>query len=237
MSSFIKDYKKYISIKIQYYYVERHGTGFFYVIDDIDKFFSIDSSKVKTLEVVIRHPTWYEIHEITRKSTVVGYFNKKKFVVREKMKDFKLKDLVIKFIDEDQTISINPDKIDQLIPELATYILEKIDEVIFNSGNFSGLQKEEEKELGYECFKYYSALRKKAYGVKADIPTPPAIVVLKRICEMLKCTPDEARSISKRDLESLFIAEEQEYVCKDPRACGVDPDILKKMKQEKQKGI
>ena len=102
----------------------------------------------------------------------------------------------------------------------------EIDNLIEKNHNGDGLTKEESNELAYDCYKYYSASNKKQSGNNtSEIPVPPAIVVLKHVCEMFHCTPDVARRISKRDIDMMSVANEQQSICREPSAIGLGDKV------------
>lgn len=213
---------RYEETEFQYYYSETDDANFFFLIEDINDKWIVDKEKIQKAKVFIRIPSWYEVHEISRLSAKENPYTKERVPVPEKIKDNKLKLLLWKIVDHTgEVFYFNKENIENLHPNLANFFLKKINELIERENCFSGLTDEEERDLSFECFKYYSALRKKRLGRQVKIPIPPAIVVLKRICEMFNCLPDEARKISKEDIDKVFIANEQEYYCEDPKNVGI----------------
>ena len=115
------------------------------------------------------------------------------------------------------------DLAENLHPSFAIFILNKIDDVIIKNYE-GGLTGEEAKDLANDCYKYFSSLKKKQLGEEGiAVPEPPSIVILFRICEMLKCTLDEAKKMSKRDIDAIMVMREQENICSNPSLIGMSP--------------
>ncbi len=214
--------ERYEIFEFEYYYTENEESNHFFLIKDIQELWKVKEDKVQTAKVYVKIPSWYEIHEISRLSAKEHPYTKERTTLPEKIKDNKLKLLLWKIEDHTGEVFYFTDTfIEELHPNLAAYFLSIINELIEREGCYDGLTDDEERALSFECFKYYSAIKKKRSGRKVKIPIPPAIVVLNRVCEMFNCTPDEARKISKRDLDQVFIANEQEYFCEDPKNVGM----------------
>jgi len=214
---------RYEEIEFEYYYFEENDTNYFFLIENLKFFWEISKEKIQKAKVFIKIPSWYDIHEISRLSSRKNPYTKQRISIPEKTKENKLRMLLWKIEDHSgETIYFTKEIIEDLHPELASFFLTKINDLLHREGCFDGLSEDEERDLSLECFKYYSAIKKRRSGRKnIDIPTPPAIIVLKRICEMFNCTPDEARKISKKDMDEIFIANEQEYFCEDPKNVGI----------------
>jgi hypothetical protein len=111
----------------------------------------------------------------------------------------------------------------EIDPDLGNFILNKIDEIICKYYD-PGLDEEEIKKLSSELGRYYRYINRARYGAK-DLQTvnPPAIVILVRICEIMNCNLEEAKKMSKRDIDQIFLMEEQKALCKEPSLIGL-PD-------------
>jgi hypothetical protein len=213
---------RYEVFEFEYYYIENNDSNHFFLIKEIEDYWEIKKEKVEKAKVFIKIPCWYDVHEISRLSAKVHPYTKERVPLPEKIKDNKLKLLLWKIEDHTGEVFYFTDKfIEDLHPNLAAFFLNKINKLIETEGCYEGLSDDEASSLSFECQKYYSAIKKRRAGRKVEIPVPPAIIVLKRVCEMFNCTPDEARKISKRDLDEIFLANEQEYYCEDPRNVGL----------------
>lgn len=212
----------------------------YFKIDGNENFIFLEGDEPKEIlkkahigKVYIRIPTWVEMHDIFRISTkrdvdpAVAH-KKRRYIDAELFKDAKLKKLCIKFVDhEGEETIVDNDYIDELNVRLAGFVLQKIDEIISKYYTMDGISEKEAKDLSTDCYKYYSSIFRKQSGELEDVPTPPSIIILKHVCDMFKCTPDVARTISKRDIDMINIAEEQQSLCRNPGMIGLDKNFIK----------
>lgn len=213
--------KRYEIVEFEYIYVESDEVNYILLVDDVE-FNGLKDERIEKAKVYIKKPSWYEMHEVYRLSASIDPYTKKKEIISEKIKENKLKLLLWKIEDHTgEVFYFNEETIGDLHCNLANFFLIKIAELVEKSGCTSSSTEEEERQLSLDCFKYYSAIKKKRAGRRVEIPTPPAIVVLRRICEMFHCLPDEARTISKDDIDKVFLASEQEFYCEDPKNVGM----------------
>ena len=193
------------------------------MLEDLEDNYTIDPSLIKKAKVYIKIPTWVETHEINRLSSKKDPYLRTFSIDESKNKDIKLKLLCLKIEDDEGNVyNVDDDFVDNMHPELAVFLMKEITNESLDLGAYDSVTKEEERKLAYECYCYFSAIEKEERGINAiTIPIPPAIIIVRAVCEMLGCTPEQARSISKKDIDSLFIANEQATNCQDPRVIGM----------------
>jgi len=201
----------------------KYVTGF---IDEKELFFLLEGvGKVRNYkvgEVYIIIPSWVEIQDLYQSSSEKNIMTKKYEVNNSWLRINKIKKLCSKISDAEGRVYL----IDEYFAlnvhaTLGTFIVSKVDKVISDHYMGSGLSKEEEKEMAEECYKYYSAVYKERAGKSVTIPPCPGPVLLMSVCKTYNCTPDIARKISKRDIDMLMIAREQENLCQDSNIIGL----------------
>jgi len=198
------------------------GNDHFFLLDNNESF---PKEFISNGRIYIKVPYWTDMHDVRRKSLRSNPFNRYEFILDKSL--YKINKILAfcRWIEDDDgdMFEIDRDMAENLHPSLAIFILGKIDDVIVKHYE-GGLTNEEAKELANDCYKYFSALKKKQLGKEGvAVPEPPSIVILFRICEILKCTLDEAKKMSKRDIDSVMVMREQENICSDPSLIGMSP--------------
>jgi hypothetical protein len=204
---------------IKFYYIDGkyNGDDYFSLLDECSK----ENSKIKCGEIYILIPGWVEMQDLYQKSSEQDIQTKKYVINLQKLRMNKIKLFCIKIVDnESKSHFINDELINNMYPSLGNFILRCIDDVISVYYMGSGMSSEMEKQLAYDCYRYYSAIEKKRHGKDVIIPPCPGVVMMLNICQMFDCTPDIARNISKKDIDMILIAKEQENLCKN------NPDII-----------
>jgi len=181
--------------------------------------------KTKKGKAYIRYPNWAIMNDISQQSGVMDPFTNKLKIDSYKFNDYKIKRLLYKIEDEEGNITeVNDDFVNKLYPSLANYLLNHIDRIITNEQLEDGMNDDEKKELEWQVFHYFRNTKKRQAGIRGVLQPPtPSVVILKQICEMFHCTPDEARRISRRDLDALQIVSKQEEICQNPDLIGLTP--------------
>ena len=208
-------------IVFPFYYVTsfKNGKDRFVFINDKD----VDKKKCKKGEIYLLMPTWVEMQDIYQSSSERNIMTKKYELNHQRLKLNKITRLCMKIIDgRGESHVMSKDMFEKMNVPLSQFILMKADEIIDKYFVGTGLSKGEEKSLSYECYKYYSAVQKRRAGKNSPVPPCPAPVLLMDICKTFNCTPDTARRISKRDIDMMMIAQEQEEHCKNPNLIGMD---------------
>jgi len=183
--------------------------------------------------IYIRYPTWAIMNDISRSSSKVNSYTGKSEIDPYQYRDYKLKRLLLKIEDhEGEVIFVNDEFVDSMNPVLATFILNKIDQILDSQHNENSLSKEEAKELALDVFNYLKRKKERESGHRTTIPPMPSIMLVMNLCDRFHVMPDEARRISTRDLEMMSIVEEQTDVVSNPDKYGYgDPDRWVKFKQ------
>ena len=197
----------------------RNGRKFFIFLENISKKF-IRNYKIGKIYILI--PSWVEMQDVYQSSSEENIMTRKFEINFDFLKINKIGRLCVKIEDaEGGVLLLSKKEVNKLEPSLAQFILSEIDDIINKHYLGSGLSKGEEKELAYECFKYYRAIKKQQAGKKVVIPPCPGPVLLMNVCKTFSCSPDVARNISKRDIDLIMLAKEQESICEDPRLIGL----------------
>jgi len=215
----------YALIEFKYLYQKTKECESFFLLEN--SFFNPKKYFIGKAYILI--PSWVEMQDLYQSSSELNIMTNKYEVESEKLKNNKLVKFCSKLVNhENDTFLIDSDFIYDLDPQLGHFLLRKIDEVIDEFYSGSSLSEEEEKELANRCYKYYSAINKRGYGKKVKIPPPPGVVLLREICQHFNCTPDVARRISRRDIDMMQIAKEQENLCSHPGMIGLGSNLKNK---------
>jgi hypothetical protein len=136
----------------------------------------------------------------------------------------KIKRMVISIEDAEGNVTKIDDKtVDSMVPQLANYILKKIDSILEIDYRDAALSRDEAREISFEIFKYLKKKRDIDNGKFVVIPPPPSALVLYQLCEKYNILPDEARKINMRDLEIMKIVADQQDVIDNPIKYGNGP--------------
>ena len=140
--------ERYEEVEFEYYYTESGDANHFFLIEDIEDYWEVKKEKIQKAKVYIRIPSWYEIHEISRLSVKEDPYTKEKRALPEKIKEYKLRILLWKSVDHTgEVFYFSEENIDNLHPNLASFFLRKINELIIREGCYDGLNDEEERKL------------------------------------------------------------------------------------------
>lgn len=223
-------------IEIEFKYCCSNDVNFI-LCEDLCKRFGISNEKFLKMGGMVGKahllvPSWIDMYGIERKSTKSDPYTEGRVIwLPEKIRINKILKFLKLLIDHTGRVYfINRKFIENLDPSLGSFLTEKIDDLIDEFVG-DGLSKEEQKDLSYECFNYFSAVEKVRSGKEnVDIPPTPECVLLERICKEFNCTPNIARQMSKRDIEMFLIMREQENICKNPIIAGrvdkIQPEVL-----------
>lgn len=196
-------------------------------VNGVDVFFLLGRKNIKVKdpkigEIYIRVPSWVEMQDLFQSSCQYNIMTKEYDVNEDFYRDNKIIKICSKIVDADGNITVmNKWVCEKLPPLFGQLIIEKVDEIIGVYYIGTGLSKEEEEKLSFDCFKYYSSIYKMGAGKNVVIPPVPIPVLLMNICKAFNCTPDIARKICKRDIDMTMIAKEQENICKNPSLIGL----------------
>ena len=178
----------------------------------------------KTGKAYIKRPTWSIMNDISRISGVFNPFSKQYDIDVYKYRDFKLKRLLLGIEDSNGVFTKVDDKVvDSMVPQLANFILEKIDNILEIDYKDQSLTRDEAREISHEIFKYLKKKRDRDGGKLVTLPPPPSALVLYQLCEKYNILPDEARRINIRDLEIMNIVAEQTDIVNNPAKYGNGP--------------
>ncbi len=208
-------------VVIQFKYVSgiRKGKPYFILLEEFNEN-RIKNYKNGKIYIII--PSWVEMQDVYQSSTEKNIMTNKYELSFDKLKMNKISKLCVKIeTAEGEVFLITKKKIQKMHPIFVQFILKEIERVISTHYVGSGISKEEEKEMAYECYRYYSTMKKKQMGKKVTVPPCPGPILLMNICNTFNCTPDVARKISKRDIDLIMLAKEQESICEDPRVIGL----------------
>ena len=210
----------YEVFEFQYISGKYSGVDIFVLLEDL-----IAENKkhlIYTGEIYILVPSWVEMQDLRMCSCKMNLMTREYEVDNDAIEYNKIFKFCTKIVDHNgEPFMMTEDRADELYPSLARFIGEKIDEVIYKYYFGTGLSNEEEKKLSSACYKYYSTSNKVAQGVQGVTVAPaPGIVSLLNICELFNCTPDVARKISKKDIDSISIAYSQKNLCNNPSTIG-----------------
>lgn len=177
-------------------------------------------------KIFLRSPTWAIMNDISRASGTVEMLTKKIKIDPYKYRDIKLKRLLLRIEDHKGEVSFVDDNfVDSMNPVLATFVLNKIDQILDCQGNEENLSKEEARELAFDVFNYLKKKKERDSGKNVAMPPMPSIMLITNLCERFHITPDEARKFSPRDLEMMSLVEEQSDVVNNPHKYGYgDPN-------------
>lgn len=170
--------------------------------------------KLKKGKFYLRVPSWSLMGEIHRECSVTDPFTKKQMVEPYKYRDVKIKRMLIRLEDEKGNFfEINDEVVDNMNPDLVLIINEEIDKYFKKYNDFDpGLSEDEARELTMQAYSYFKKRHQKAKGESVNVPSPPAILIIRQLCEQFHITPDEARSIRRKDLEAMSLVSEQEEI-------------------------
>ena len=201
----------YEIFEFKYYSGEYNNSEQFILFEDDD---FVKGKNCFSGELYIVAPTYIEFQDLYQMSSTMNAMTRQYEVNLGKIKMAKLLVLCSKIIDHEGQVHFpSEDFFLNMDINFAEFILRKIEYVINKYYTGSGLTEEQEQKLELACFNYYKNLEKKRHGKEVVIPPAPGVVSLLRVCEEFNCTPDKARKISKRDIDSIFIAKQQKNIC------------------------
>jgi hypothetical protein len=206
---------EYEVVQFKYMKYSVESEEFIVLLENPD--WSIEGKGFEIGELYIQIASWVEMQEIARMSMTKNIMTSKYELDRNEYMYNKIKVLCRKIVEADGTTHFFSDKIMENIDiDMGFFIARNVDLTIIKYYTDTGLSVEQEKELNLACYDYYAAVYKKAMGKEnVSIPPAPGIVSLMGICEIFDCTPDVARKISKRDIDAIGIAKEQESICRN----------------------
>ena len=213
----------YEVFNFKYVFGKFNGSEEFILLEDIE--YEIDEKKVSNGKIYIIIPSWVEMQDLYQCNSEKNPMTQKYEVNVDKMNMKKTYKICTKIIGEDNDVLImSRFAVENMCIDLVYFINEKIEEVIYKYYIGTGLSEEEQKDLEYDCFKYYTACQKRARGEhNVSMPFAPGAVSLLNICDMFGCTPDVARKISKRDIDMIAIARNQKDFTSNPVTTGFNP--------------
>lgn len=206
---------------------EWNDDSLFILLDsDIEKY---KGKNVLFGEIYIIIPSYIEMQDLYHFSSEKNIQTNKYELNYDWLKLNKLNYLCHKIVDHNkESHPLTGELIDNMYPNLANFIILRINEVIGKYYSGMGLTKEREDQLKYKCFNYYKAVNRKEMGYQGIIvPPPPGAVLLASVCEMFQCTPTEARRINKKDLDYIMLAKSQESFCSNPDNIGGTSEKIK----------
>ncbi len=206
---------------IDFNYREKNidGNSHIYILDE--NFDSYLKNDCKTGKIYLRKPTWALMNDIYRVSGVFNGISKKHEIDPYQYRDMKIKRMVISIEDAEGNITkIDDQAVDSMVPQLANFILRKIDNILEIDYRDDSLTRDEARELSFEIYKYLSKKRDRENGKFAVVPPPPSSLIIYQLCEKYNILPDEARKISLRDLEIMNLVAEQQDIINNPMKYG-----------------
>jgi len=209
---------EYAVYPFKYLCFKQNGREVFFLIEGKN----IKAKDVKIGKIYIKIPSWVEMQDLYQASCLQNMMTKVYEADSDLYRDNKIKKLCFKIVDSEGSVTLMDGGVcNGLYPILAQFIIDKINEIMSIYYIGTGLSKDEEEKLSFDCFKYYSSIFKRGAGKNVKIPPTPIPVLLMSICKSFNCTPNVARKISKRDIDMATIAREQENICKHPSLIGL----------------
>lgn len=225
-------------VYVDFYYLIIEGGKCFILQEDMVNNAKRKGFDVKIGRAMLRIPTWLDLYDIQRKSSVRDPYDQgKSYIDPHKYMDNKLKALVKQIITHDgQVYNIRFEDVENMEYGLMLDLVDPINKMIDIYCPEDGLSDQEAQELSRDCYRYYSSINKKQAGdTHARVPQPPSIIILKQVCEFFNCTPNEARKVDRRDIDMMVIAKEQESICSNPSLIGLSNQTTGQQRRGRRK--